>query len=67
MNSFHFILGEGEDVVDSKGKSVKVKKKKKQGWSGILFSVPTIKVKESKNYRTPDKEVPDYLKTEQIP
>lgn len=46
MNSFHFILGEGEDVVDSKGKSVKVKKKK-QGWSGILFSVPTIKVKES--------------------
>lgn len=38
MNSFHFILGEGEDVVDSKGKSVKVKKKKTGLIGDFVFS-----------------------------
>lgn len=38
MNSFHFILGEGEDVVDSKGKSVKVNKKKTGLIGDFVFS-----------------------------
>lgn len=48
MNSFHFILGEREDVVDSKGKSVKVKKKKNRVDRGFCFQCWPSKWRKAK-------------------